>query len=85
MTVMILDQVKCRLFVENLDHRVHIFILQFGIGMLDARTSMQMLESEKRKEDASICGGHYGLGLKQLLATFAGKDDDGWVFEMYGS
>ena len=74
-----------RFVVEEGSRETTIFMEQCGVGMIDGMGSMQMLESEKRKCSSKLFGGHYGLGLKQVLAVIASRLKHDWKFSMFGT
>ena len=69
-----------RIVVEDGLEDTTIIMEQCGIGMIDGLESLQLLESEKTKGSSKLFGGHYGLGLKQLLAVLASLRKDEWNF-----
>ena len=74
-----------RIVVEDGLKDTTIIMEQCGIGMIDGLESLQLLESEKTKGSSKLFGGHYGLGLKQLLAVLASLQKDEWNFCMFGT
>ena len=74
-----------RMFVEETPTHSTIIIEQIGIGMLDGKDSLMLMDSRKRENSEQIFGGQYGIGFKQLLAVLANLGEEDWKFIMLGT
>ena len=57
LTVLINGSEQVRMFVEEGEMRTTLIMRQTGIGMIDAKSSLRMLESAKATCDDSLYGG----------------------------
>ena len=74
-----------RMCVDAGESETTIVIEQEGVGMIDGKTSLVLMESTKTEQAGKVYGGQYGIGLKQLLAVLAHLSNEGWGFSMFGS